>query len=309
MKKLLIISIVFMTVLMSSGCSQNKNPTKNSPSPEASPKTIVEKPVFTKETFPKIDGSTATIPLSQALASDILGMSKDDAAKFIKHNTTDPAYQNLIKGTADIIFVTPPSQEELKAAKDANLELEVIPVVKEGFVFLVNTKNPVNSLTSKQIQNIYQGKIKNWKDVGGEDKEIIAYQREANSGSQTLMEQTVMKGLKIMDAPKSVITGMAGLIESIANYDNSDKAIGYSVYYYAKTMYNKDTIKFIAVDGIKPDNLSISTGKYPFTSAYYAVIKKSEPTGSPARKLLAWILGDDGQKLAEGAGYVPVIMR
>lgn len=326
MKKLLVISIALIIMITSSGCNHNKSSDKTnsdntkvspgistnsgSPSPQASQENVVKKPEFTKETFPKVDGSTATIPLSQAIASDILGLSKEDSAKFIKHNTTHTAYENLIKGTADIIFVTPPSQEELKLAKDAGIDLEIIPVVKEGFVFLVNINNPVNSLTTKQLQGIYQGNIKNWKEVGGQDKEIIAYQRQENSGSQTLMEQTLMKGLKLLDPPKTtVIEEMAGLIDKIANYDNSEKAIGYSVYYYAKTMYNKDTIKFIAVDGVKPDNLSISSSKYPFTSAYYAVIRKSEAADSSSRKLLAWLLGNDGQKLAEAAGYVPLNMR
>jgi phosphate transport system substrate-binding protein len=267
------------------------------------------KPNFTEASYPKVDGSTATIPLSEAIAADILGLSKGNVKKFIKHNTTYPAYINLVDGKADIIFVTAPSKDELKYAKEHKVELEVVPIVKEGFVFLVNTSNPIKSLTSKQILDIYQGKIKNWKEVGGEDKEIVPYQREANSGSQTLMEKTVMKNLPMANAPKYVVAGMEGLIERIAKYDNSDRAIGYSVFYYAKTMYNRDTIKFISVDNIKPDNKNISTGKYPYTSAYYAVIKKSEPKDAPARKLLNWILSEDGQKLSEKTGYIPLKVR
>lgn len=304
--------ILLMITLLLPGCTNKGSDTSSSagassnPSPSASTVVKVEKPNFTRDTFPKIDGSTATIPYSQAIAQNLIGLSKDESEKFIKHNTTHNAYVNLINNKCDIIFVTEPSEAELKLAKDANVEIEVTPVVKEGFVFLVNTKNAVNSLTSKQIQDIYQGKIKNWKEVGGEDKEIIAYQREANSGSQTLMEQTVMKGLKLVDAPKTIVNGMATLIESVANYDNSDKALGYSVFYYAKTMYDKDNIKLLAVDGATPDNKTISSGKYPFVTRYYAVMRKSEPQDSNARKLLAWLLGDDGQKLGENAGYVPL---
>lgn len=287
MKK--IIPIIFLLVIiLTTGCDKAK-------------------PKFNKDTYPKVDGSTATIPLSEAFACEILGLSKEDGTKFIKHNTTHYAYENLISKKADIIFVTEPSAEELKMAKDANIELEVIPIVKEGFVFLVNEKNPIESLSVKQIQDIYQGKILNWKEVGGDDVEIIPYQREANSGSQTLMEQIVMKDIKIMEAPSKLeIQGMGALIERVAKYANSKKALGYSVYYYAKSMYNRDTVKLIAVDGISPDNKSISSGKYPFTSAYYAVIRKSEPENSPQRKLLAWILSKEGQRIAEAAGYVPM---
>ncbi len=297
--------LALAALLLLAGCSEDKK--QNPENPQVKP--TVGNPKFSKETFPKIDGSTATIPLSEALASSLLSMSKDEATKFIKHNTTHNAYVNLIDDKAEIIFVTEPSEEELKLAKDANIELEVIPVVKEAFVFLVNSKNPIKSLSTKQIQDIYQGKINNWKEVGGSDTEIIAYQRTPNSGSQTLMEQKVMKGLKMMDAPKNVVPDMAGLIDTVANYDNSDKALGYSVYYYANSMYNKNNIKLIAVDGIEPNNASISTDKYPFTSAYYAVIKKSTPQDSSSRKLLNWLLSGEGQKVAEAAGYVPMKLR
>ena len=265
------------------------------------------KPSFTKETYPKVDGSTATIPLSESIAAELLSLTSEEAHSFIKHNTTHNAYVNLIDGKADIIFVTEPSEEELKLAKEKGVELEVVPVVKEAFVFLVNKQNPVDALTVKQIRDIYQGIATNWKEVGGPDKEIIAYQRPENSGSQTIMEKQVMQNLKMAAAPTSLKPGEMGeLIDAIASYDNSDKAIGYSVYYFANSMYSKDTIKFIKVNGIEPNNKSISSGDYPFTSAYYAVMRKTETADSGSRKLLDWILSSDGQKLAEKAGYVPL---
>ena len=306
MRKSLILLLICSILLTS--CT-----TSNAPAPPPS-QTVsnvqeVEKPKFTKDTYPKVDGSTATIPLSEAIASSILQISNIEANTLIKHNTTHNAYVNLINNSADIIFVTEPSKEELNLAKEAKVELEIIPIVKEGFVFLVNTKNPVNSLTIKQIQDIYQGKINNWSKVGGEEKDIIAYQREPNSGSQTLMEQLVMKGLTLADHPKTLVYGMEGLIESIAKYDNSEKALGYSVFYYAKTMYNKDTIKLLAIDDIAANNKNIASGKYPFTTAYYAVLKKNTASDAPSRKLLKWILGNDGQKLAEECGYVPLEVK
>jgi phosphate transport system substrate-binding protein len=265
------------------------------------------KTLFTKKSFPKIDGSTATIPLSEGIASELLKLSPDEAKKFIKHNTTHNAYVNLVDKKADIILVTEPSDQELAMAKEKNMELEVIPVVKDAFVFLANTKNPIESLTTDQIQKIYQGKITNWKEVGSEDKEIIAYQRPKNSGSQTLMENQVMKGLKMADAPKEYTPAEMGqLIEAVAGYDNSDRAIGYSVFYFANTMYVKDTFKLIGVNGIKPTKETIKKGEYPFTSAYYAVIDKSQPADSNARKLLNWILSNEGQKVADDSGYVPL---
>jgi phosphate transport system substrate-binding protein len=288
-KHILAVLLVVITIILTSCTSGNISPR------------------FNKDNYPKVDGSTATIPLSENIAAKLLNLTSEEGKAFIKHNTTHNAYVNLINGKADIIFVTEPSLDELELAKKSGIELEVIPVVKEAFVFLVNKKNTVDSISIKQLQDIYQGKIKNWKEIGGLDMEIIPYQRPENSGSQTIMLGLVMKDLKIMDAPKELKPSeMSTLIEVIASYDNSDKAIGYSVYYFANSMYNKETIKFVKVNGVEPNNETIKSGQYPYTSAYYAVIKKTEPKESNARKLLAWILSDEGQKLAEQSGYVPL---
>jgi phosphate transport system substrate-binding protein len=288
-KYILAVLLVIITIILTSCTSGNISPR------------------FNKDNYPKVDGSTATIPLSENIAAKLLNLTSEEGKAFIKHNTTHNAYVNLINGKADIIFVTEPSLDELELAKKSGIELEVIPVVKEAFVFLVNKKNTVDSISIKQLQDIYQGKIKNWKEIGGLDIEIIPYQRPENSGSQTIMLGLVMKDLKIMDAPKELKPSeMSTLIEVIASYDNSDKAIGYSVYYFANSMYNKETIKFVKVNGVEPNNETIKSGQYPYTSAYYAVIKKTEPKESNARKLLAWILSDEGQKLAEQSGYVPL---
>ncbi|MHB8157578.1 MAG: PstS family phosphate ABC transporter substrate-binding protein [Desulfocucumaceae bacterium] len=266
-----------------------------------------DKKSFTRDNYPRVDGSTVTIPLSEALASRLLGMSGEEAKQYVRHNKTHSAYVNLIEGSADIIFVTEPSPDELALAKEKNIELEVVPVVKDAFVFLVNVKNPVDTLTVEQIQGMYQGGIVNWKEVGGPDREIVAYQRPKNSGSQTIMESMVMKNLKMAEPRKDYVpAGMGDLIEKVAGYDNSDRALGYSVYYYARDMYNRDTIKMIGINGVKPEKKSIMRGDYPFSIAYYAVIRKSDPENSPAKNLIKWILSKEGQGLVESTGYVPV---
>ena len=262
------------------------------------------------KSLPRIDGSTATIPLSEGIACALLGVSAEDATKIIHHNTTHNAYVNLIEGKADIIFVTAPSEEELKLAAEKKLELDVVPVVREGFVFLVNKENPVKSLKVEQLQDIYQGKIINWKEVGGPDAPIIAYQRPVNSGSQTLMLSLVMKDKKIMDPPKELsISDMMGLIEAVADFDLGKKSIGYSVYYYATDMYVREGARLLAVNGVFPDKKTISAQEYPFVSAYYAVLRKSEKEDSPARRLLTWLLSAEGQQVAEACGYVPLQMQ
>lgn len=275
-----------------------------SPTPEPSP---VPKIDIYKDLWAMIDGSTATIPLSEAIAADLMGIDIDKASDYINHNTTPAAYENLINKKADLIFVTAPSEDEMQEAKKKGVELEVIPVVKDAFVFLVNKENPVKNLTLKQVQLIYTGETVNWKDLGGSDSPIIAYQRPENSGSQTLFSKLVMNGLTPMEPPLDwVEADMGGLVDVVSSYDNGPSAIGYSVFYYVSDMYGNDRFRLLSIDGVSPDKSSIARGVYPLETYYYAVIRTDTPADSPARKMIEWLISDEGQKVAMNAGYVPL---
>ena len=259
--------------------------------------------LFSTESYPRIDGSTATLPLAEAFKADFTGTDIKDIE--IEHSKTHNAYVNLINGNTDLILVTEPSEEEQKLAKDKGIELEVVPIVKEAFVFFVNKNNPVENLTLSQIQNIYSGKITNWKDVGGTDSKIVAFQKPENSGSQTGMLKLVMQGIKMMKPTTETISqSMADIIDVVSDYDNRETAIGYSYHYYATTMYTSQTMKLLSVNGIKPTYQNIQTGLYDIQTSYYAVIRKNEPQNSDTRKLLNAMVSERGQNVAKEAGYV-----
>ena len=259
--------------------------------------------LFTLENYPKIDGSTATIPLAEAFKAEFTGTDIKNIE--IQHSKTHNAYVNLINGNTDLILVTYPSENELNLAKEQNVELEIVPIVKEAFVFFVNKNNPVEDLALSQIQDIYSGKIKNWKSVGGNDSKIVPYQRPENSGSQTGMLELVMSGIKMTKPTTETISqDMADIIDVISDYDNGKDAIGYSYYYYATTMYTSDTMKFLSINGIKPTYENIQTGLYDIQTAYYAVIRKDETENSNTRKLLNAMMSEKGQNIAKEAGYV-----
>ena len=271
---------------------------------------ISTEPIFTLENYPRVDASLATQPLTNAFIKNFTG--KDVNEEDLNYTNTHPGYVKLINGEVDLIVVTEPSEEELNLAKEKGVELEVIPVVKEGFVFYVNGQNKVDNLTLEQIQKIYTGEITNWSEVGGDDEKIIPYQRPTNSGSQTGMLSLVMKDKKIMDPVKNIIETMEGIIKVVADYNNGKNSIGYSYYYYATTMYDKidssvaQGIKLIGVNGVKPSYDTIKDGSYPIQTAYYIVINKNEPENSNTRKLVNAMLSERGQNVAKEAGYVPV---
>ena len=270
-----------------------------------------KEPLFSLENYPKVDASLATQPLTNAFIKNFTGeeINTDE----LNYTNTHPGYVRLINGEVDLIVVTEPSEEELALAKSKGVELEVIPVVKEGFVFYVNEKNPIDNLTFEQIQRIYTGEIANWSEVGGNNEKIRAFQRNLNSGSQTGMLSLVMKGLELMEPlTEDRIGSMIDIINIVSDYDNGLNSIGYSYYYYATTMYddiNKevaDRIKLLGVNGVKPTYETIKDGTYPIQTAYYIVINKNEPEDSNTRKLVNAMLSARGQAVAKEAGYVPV---
>lgn len=260
-----------------------------------------------RNNLPKMDGSTSTIPLEGGIRAALFDVSQEVAEASVVHSTTYGSFDNLINGKCDVIFSTPISEEQRNAAKEKNIELELTPIVYEGFVFVVNASNPVESLTQQQIKDIYSGKITNWKQVGGNDAEIVAYQRNSTSGSQNYMT-AFMGDTELMEPVTEFIpASMSGLMDAVAYYDNAENAIGYSVYAYAADMYgNGNEIKFIKVDGVEPTKQTMASGKYPLLNYNYAIYNKNQSEDSTVEELVEWILTYNGQKAMINAGYVPV---
>lgn len=308
-KTITILGIIIFIILVIVGCSLAYNFFTKSNEPEQSQtnnnQEVDNTALFNVNEYPRVDASLATQPLTDAFYANFTGTPIDEVQ--LEYTNTHPSYGRLVDNIVDLIVVTSPSEEELNYANENNVELEVIPVVNEAFVFLVNKQNKVEGLTLKQVQDIYSGEITNWSEVGGDEAEIIPYQRPTNSGSQTGMLELVMKDIEMIEPQKETYEeSMAGLIEAIAEYDNSKDALGYSYYYYATTMYSKDTIKLLAIDGVYPNYETIKNNTYPLKTAYYIVIRKSEPEDSNVRKLVDAMLSERGQEVAKQAGYVPV---
>ena len=263
-----------------------------------------------KETvsYPRVDGSTANIPMMAQIRSSFLNEDiVESQNQSLNVTTTDYAWRNLIDGNADLLLVYEPSAETKKVIDDSKVKLKVTPIGVDALVFIVNQKNKVKNLTTEQIRNIYSGKITNWKELGGDDANIEAYQRVLNSGSQTLFLNLVMKDVEPVDAPtKYRIEGMEGLIETLASYNNSGNALGYSVFYYAKKMYSVPGLELISVDGIMPSDETIGSGEYPFLNQYYLVIREDTKEDSETMRLYNYILSEEGKEDIKKAGYIPV---
>lgn len=261
------------------------------------------------DNFPIIDGSTANHPLIARIYSEICAISLEDAETLVALDlgSTGSIWEKMINGNtnADILIVYEPP-EEIKAQYANELQnFEIDPLGRDGLVFLANTENPVDSLTCQELFDIYTGKLTDWSEVGGTNGPIKPFQRNADSGSQTLFMKLLMKGESPMEPPTELLQmTMGGLIDGVAAFDGSGSALGYSVYYYANLMYSNPDLKLLAVDGVEPTNETIRDGSYPLTNDFYVVIRADEPKDSDARKVRDWLLSEEGERILKEENYV-----
>ncbi len=143
------------------------------PTPNPAPESIIDA-AWWSENMPTMDGSTSLIPLEAGIRAALLEISTEEAEKQVVHSTTYGSFYNLLNKEVDLIFSVPLSEQQLEQAADAGIELEQLPIAREGFVFIVNKDNPVDMLTQQQLRDIYSGRIVNWSEVGGPDMPIIA---------------------------------------------------------------------------------------------------------------------------------------
>jgi len=255
--------------------------------------------------LPIMDGATALYPIYAAFAQATYPEKGYDVyASEVMSNTTQVAYDSLISGEVDIIFAAAPSKAQINRAKNRGVELELTPIGKEAFVFFVNSKNEVSDLTLDQIKDIYAGNITNWKEVGGSNDSIRAFQRPADSGSQTALEN-LMGDTPIMEAPsEDIVNLMGGIIEETAAYKNYKNAIGYTFRFFSNEMVQNNAIRHLAIDGVVPTVETIKSGEYPITSEFYVVTAGSQnPNIEP---FIEWILSEQGQFIIEETGYVSI---
>ncbi len=286
-----------------------------SAAPEAPASSVSEVPpvsLFAVEDFPKLDGSTACIPLMAQMMADTTGIDLEAAQSAISVSTTAYAWESFglypdEDYTAKMLVVYEAPDYVKDELKEADAQLEQKPIGRDALVFIVNEENPVKSLTRQQLKDIYAGKITNWKEVGGDDLDIVAFQRSEDSGSQTLFKKLLIQGGELMDPPTELApTAMGELVDSLAAYNNSANAIGFSVYYYIDQMYSQPGLRLLAVDGVEPSNDTIASEKYPLCNEFYAVLHADAAADSPERQLYDWLDTDAGQNCIQKSGYVAV---
>ena len=257
------------------------------------------------ENLPRIDGAAALFPVYSAFVNAVYPNTTKLHDGIFEYNNTPDGYRLLAEKETDIFIGVYPSDEQRAYAEENQTTFEYTPIGTEAFVFFVHKDNPITNLTTEQIKDIYSGKITNWKDVGGKNEKIAAFQRNEGSGSQSMLKR-FMGDTPITDAPTEMVNDlMAGIIEQVADYKSKTNSIGFSFRYYVERIIKNPDIKMISIDGAAPTSENIRNGSYPILTPIYAVTYKENQNGN-VDKLLEWILSDEGQYIINETGYVGI---
>ena len=316
-------NFVFCVTIIFYGCDNEKIDTYDT----LKPSEFIEG--LTIDNYPIIDGSTSTFPLNTIIASRLLGinfkwvegrelrhiepnLNKNNRNRLfqqVRNSQTHQSFVNLINNKADIVLSARRMSPDEKAIADAaGVTLIETPIALDALVFIVNPNNPIHSLTTTQIQEIYMLNITNWNEVGGNDLRIQPFVRNPNSGSQELMELLVMKDLVMPWHPENwpELIQLSGMIPAIDEVAWDVTAICYTVFYFKEHMVvNAARVKTIGIDGIYPDTETIRNRSYPFVTGVYVVIRSDLDKSSMAYKIYEWLQTEEGRQVIIESGYIP----
>ncbi|AJA48194.1 phosphate-binding protein PstS 1 [Clostridium pasteurianum DSM 525 = ATCC 6013] len=242
-----------------------------------------------------VSGSTALQPLAE---KSIEGFNKKnpDATVNVQGGGSGTGLTQVSQGAVDIGNSDVAAEEKLDAATAKTLVDHKVCAI--GFAVVTSKDVDVTDLTKAQIQDIFTGKVKNWKDVGGKDLAINVVHRTSGSGTRATFTKTVLDGNKEKDdigttqdsngAVKAAMTKTPGSISYLALSYLNDEV--------------KNDIKELKIGGVEASKENITTGKYPFWS-YEHMYTKEEPTGV-SKAFIEYITSDENKKLIEKLGYI-----
>jgi len=230
-------------------------------------------------------GSTAFQPFAEKLAEQYM-TTHPEVSITVQGGGSALGVQTALSGTAQIGMA-----DLVKLPSEADV-LKSVVVARDGVAIVVNPANTVNALTQDQIRDIFNGKISNWKDVGGADHPIAVVSREAGSGTRASFEQ-IVGNVKLTD--NALIQNANGTVrETVAKDAN---AIG-----YVSHGLISERIKAVTVDGASCTEEAIMSGAYKLVRPIFLMAKAD---ASPAcNAFLAYILSPEGQELIHKNGLI-----
>lgn len=302
LKKLIMVMAACILALAMVGCSTKKSEDTNSntsvTSTTAPGSTTSSTPAASNDETVSGSitgsGSSALLPLAQ-LAGDDFKAKNPNVSITLNAGGSGTGLKQVADGTVDIGNSDVAAESKLEADQAKTLVDHKVCVITMAPIVNKDIAAVVKSLTKKQLADVFTAKVKNWKEVGGPDENIVLVTRPTTSGTRALFKQYALDGAEEA-SNKSLETDDSGtLLQTVAGQKG---AIGYVALSY---LVNNDTVSTIAIDGVEPTLENTYSGKYPVWG-YEHMYTKGEATGA-VKSYIDFVLSDEFGTKMESAGY------
>ncbi len=243
-----------------------------------------------------INGSTTVLPISQILAEGYMD-EYPNVNVSISGGGSGNGIRALVDGTTDIAQSSRwIRQSEVENAVDNGHFPVPFAIALDAIIPVVHPDNPVDNLSLDQLKAIYEGKIRNWKDVGGEDRSIAIISRDSDSGTYVVWNDIVLKGAR--PSPRAQLLASNGAITQ--EVSGNRNAIG-----YIGIGYLNENLKAVSLDGVAPTYDNAQSGDFPVSRTLW-FFTDDWPKGEILRFINFALHPEKGQKLVGETGYVPL---
>lgn len=243
-----------------------------------------------------VKGSTTVQPIMQKAAEAFMAQHKGVSISISASGSGDGA-KAIIDGATPLAMMSREMKEsEIKQAKEKGVNPKQITVAYDCITPIVNSANPVKNLTMAQLKDIYTGKVKDWKELGGNPGQIVVISRDSSSGTFEYWNEHVLKKERVF--PGALMQASNGAVATTVA--KNKYAVGYVGLAYA----HAPGIHATTVEGVQGSVENTLNGAYPVSRGLY-LYSNGEPAGDVA-KLVNFILSDAGQKIVSSVDYVPV---
>lgn len=257
---------------------------------------LMTSPLTQANTTVSVSGSTSVSHVMEVLAETY---HKDNGINVEVQSTGSSAGIRAAKDGTSMIGM---SSRDVKDS-EMTADTEEIVIARDGIAIAVNTENSIKSLTQEQIASIYRGEVKNWSEVGGENKPIVVITRDTASGTRGAFEDILKLTRKINGTKVSAISQQAqvgngnGMVKTIVA--NNPYAIG-----YISLGSVDESVRAVEVGGVAATDENIATGDYAIARPFVVLVKND--VAQEARDFIAYVLSDKGQVLVANEGYIRV---
>ena len=238
-------------------------------------------------------GSTTVEPIASK-AAEVYMEKHPDVKVTVQGGGSGTGIKMVGEGTVDIGNA---SRKIKDKEKDLYPDLVGTIIAYDGIAIVVHPSNPVENLTKQQLQDIYAGKITNWKEIGGEDREIVVVTRAEGSGTRDTFIELVMNKGKVEETSRALQKPSNGAVK--ATVAGNESAIG-----YIGLGYVDDTVKPVKINNILPSSETVKNGTYPISRALY-MYTKGEPSGV-TKEFIDFVLSKEGQNIVEEVGFIRI---